>query len=324
MPEVGWGQRCHLRALTPIIPLCSCSDSLLLSPESSLTSGLGAPCMSLLLWARVHWGHQGGAGVLIWVPQIVPTDTHPENISPSPKKPVASQLLIEKGRPGGNRAFPPHLSDQMRGNPMFCLLVSCSWNVSSASLQPRLPRSTSEATPSPTHGPPILHSLWSPSSAPPSLSSLTGCCRTTSWEGSPPRRCGSCRACSLCESVGATWMRLPGPVTAPHPHPRPWPWAPCPNMCSWLWFLWGFCFLYHMSCVHTHAFGGTQAPPRAVGTGPPCVRPPGPPSATKVGWGLEAAAPVSIRKGLSPHLAALTPGLWRGVVQAQIPIPPTY
>lgn len=29
---------------------------------------------------------------------------------------------------------------------------------------------------------------------------LPGCCRTTSWDGSPPRRCGSCRACSLCES----------------------------------------------------------------------------------------------------------------------------
>lgn len=36
---------------------------------------------------------------------------------------------------------------------------------------------------------------WGPSS--PLL--LTGCCRTTGWEGSPRRRCGSCQACSLCE-----------------------------------------------------------------------------------------------------------------------------
>lgn len=37
---------------------------------------------------------------------------------------------------------------------------------------------------------------------------LTGCCRTTSWEGSPPRPCGSCRACTPCESPAARPVSL--------------------------------------------------------------------------------------------------------------------
>lgn len=54
---------------------------------------------------------------------------------------------------------------------------------------------------------------------------LTGCCRTTSWEESPRRRCGSCRAFSLCESLEgwagepASWglTHSPGPPASASP-----------------------------------------------------------------------------------------------------------
>lgn len=69
---------------------------------------------------------------------------------------------------------------------------------------------------------PQLHTLCGSSKPFPPL---TGCCRTTSWEESPQRRCGSCRACSLCESLEgwagepASWglTHSPGPPASASP-----------------------------------------------------------------------------------------------------------
>lgn len=61
---------------------------------------------------------------------------------------------------------------------------------------------------------------------------LTGCCRTTSWEASRPRRCGSCGACSHCES-------RPCPARTPTPPNVPTALRPSPLHGSWPQALWG-------------------------------------------------------------------------------------
>lgn len=50
--------------------------------------------------------------------------------------------------------------------------------------------------------------------------SPSGCCRATSSEGSQQRRCGSCPACSRCESLRVYLPGLghnPGPASLPFP-----------------------------------------------------------------------------------------------------------
>lgn len=80
---------------------------------------------------------------------------------------------------------------------------------------------------------------------------LAGCCRTTSWEGSLPRRCGSCRACSRCESQ---------PCPCPPPSfLRPPFSSTVQTAChSWLRFLQGFVVI--RMCVCTLAcYPGSKA-----------------------------------------------------------------
>lgn len=138
---------------------------------------------------------------------------------------------------------------------------------------------------------------------------LTGCCRTTTWEASPLKRCGSCRACSLCESQPSPPPAVP-PLCAPLSPPRSRQLLASVSS--------GFCCRQSVY-MHTHVLSGKQAsaPPRTVGIGPPWVGPPG-----QWSWGVWLyygawgggggdCHPKKCQEGLSPpHRLLWPPGFW--------------
>lgn len=148
------------------------------------------------------------AGFLTRGLQVVPADTHTTKAfawapaqPPVPREAAGSQLQ-RRLRPG--RRCGIFWAGMLEG-PLPCFPALLPW-VSPPCLPGRL---VPEA---PGRRPPGPVDPWGQSGlgaqaglcglcgrGPSSPLLLTGCCKTTGWEGSPRRRCGSCQACSLCE-----------------------------------------------------------------------------------------------------------------------------
>lgn len=219
-------------------------------------------------------GSPAGAGLLTWVSQIAPADMHstqrrsPGAGTASPSQGSCGLSAAEETEARGGDAASPHVLlgwDAGGGSALLSRIAALgvysvsSWGALSLKLLGG-----------------ALQALWTPGDrwlgaqagfcgrGPSCPLFLTGCCRTTGWEGSPQRRCGSCRACSPCESRwgGAGWAPLPGPEPqVPMVHSRPW----FPRE------------VVVLRCVYVCA--GTQPLWKAAGTGPPWAGPgrhPGP------------------------------------------------